>query len=96
MSATLIKFACPSCEKKLSVDASEAGKHTRCKCGTVCTVPDRSGSTKSVIIHIQDPKIVETAASAPSKIQLTRLGMAVISMLLVLIVAVLLFATLKW
>lgn len=50
-----IQFACPSCQKKLSVDESMAGKRARCKCGESIVIPASSmqaskvGSEKSAV-----------------------------------------------
>ncbi len=45
-----IQFECPSCNKRLSVDESLAGRRARCKCGEVVTVPERSGATSSAAV----------------------------------------------
>src|SRR5262245_61392008 len=46
-SSAVIRFACPSCHKRLRTKAESAGKRAKCPCGHVFRIRDGSDSSES-------------------------------------------------
>lgn len=64
-----IQFACPSCQKKLSVDESMAGKRARCKCGESIVIPASSMQASKVgsdVSAVGSSKVATSGGSSSS------------------------------